>query len=119
MAKFKLSLKEWRSGRKGKYQTGEGFTLLLNQEGYKCCLGQFCEQLGVDKKHMRVAYPDSLPVDYPVLRKNGLLDAKGLCTKFTKKCAVINDSMDLTVEMKIEMLKKVCEEHGHELEVVE
>ena len=40
--KLRINRNTWKSG-----SCGEGSTMLLNRQGYQCCLGQVCSQLGV------------------------------------------------------------------------
>lgn len=43
---------KWRTGRTEDDFTGKGYTALLNKEGYMCCLGFRCEQMGIPKKDL-------------------------------------------------------------------
>lgn len=43
--KFRINRKKWRCGLNSINKKGEGPTLLLNSQGYMCCLGQICKQL--------------------------------------------------------------------------
>jgi hypothetical protein len=38
---------KWRTGQNGFNSTGEGKTMLLNPDGYMCCLGFCCKAAGV------------------------------------------------------------------------
>lgn len=54
-----LDLKKWRCGGdygvKGESSLGRGETELLNKQGCMCCLGQFAEQAGINRKDLRNA----------------------------------------------------------------
>jgi hypothetical protein len=43
---------KWRTGRNSENATGSGYTQLLNQEGYMCCLGFCCKAAGVESKDL-------------------------------------------------------------------
>jgi hypothetical protein len=47
--KFIIDRSKWRSGGTGRNAVGEGGTRLLNEQGFMCCLGQVCLQLGIDE----------------------------------------------------------------------
>lgn len=47
---------KWRTGQNGFNATGEGKTMLLNPDGYMCCLGFCCKAAGV---------PDAGLIDRP------------------------------------------------------
>ncbi len=47
--KFIIDRSKWRSGGYGINAIGKGGTKLLNNEGYMCCLGQICLQLGINE----------------------------------------------------------------------
>lgn len=40
---------KWRTGKENFGSTGEGDTELLNEDGFMCCLGFRCEQMGIPK----------------------------------------------------------------------
>ncbi len=50
MKKYILDYSTWRCGDDGVNKVGYGTTMLLNKEGYMCCLGQFCIQEGASKE---------------------------------------------------------------------
>ena len=47
MEKLIIDRSIWRTGHIGKYATGLGATMMQNQEGFYCCLGIYCKQLGI------------------------------------------------------------------------
>lgn len=135
--KFILDYSKWRAGSDGENSVGEGYTRLLNSEGYKCCLGQFSEQCGVPEENL-------LDVDDPEdLFKCNTLNSDGGELHYTlgeipftsidnstgvfryrnntvlsKKAMIINDDSKITTNQRIEELKELFEEHGHEIEVI-
>jgi hypothetical protein len=50
---------KWRTGGNSPIQTGVGRTRLLNKEGYMCCLGFRCHQMGIPEKDLlKAGYTD-------------------------------------------------------------
>lgn len=45
--KVLIDRSKWRTGRDGENKTGDGTTMLRNNQGYLCCLGFICEAFGV------------------------------------------------------------------------
>ena len=89
---------KWRTGQDPidiDFSTGKGDTLLLNKEGFMCCLGFRCHQMGIPKKDLlNVATPDSIATHWDI---PDLLDSRGN-TKFTNEAIGINDDGSLTSE---------------------
>lgn len=48
---IKIDRSKWRCGSQNGpgYAHGKGKTMLLNSNGYMCCVGQMCEQLGIHR----------------------------------------------------------------------
>lgn len=114
---FVLDYSKWRCGNTTltkKNKLGTGFTQLLNTDGYMCCLGQFCNQLGVPKTKLKwVGHPKQLrmKVDY-------LIDSDDQSTQLTNKAVSINDEPSTSVELKITLLTKLFKEYGITLKVI-
>lgn len=86
---------------------GEGDTMLLNNEGYYCCLGMFCEQMGVkleeDEDEGGYYEPRNLDMRIPALTSSdGIRNSK-----LSNKAIEINDNEATTVEQKIKQLKSL------------
>ncbi len=99
---------KWRCGAERAYSLGDddeishgkGDTMLLNDEGYKCCLGFACEQLGgcsEDELH-----GCSVPMDFmdthddrmlPYLIEQGSVTYRS--TRLTNSAMKYNDATDL------------------------
>jgi len=89
---------------------GKGQTLLLNKNGYMCCLGQFASQLGVDTSLLKGAgEPDEINIDDTIvlLTKRDDMD-RIRNTDFSKKAIEINDNKRTTPLEKIAQLKALC-----------
>ena len=102
---FILDCKTWRSGGDSVNRLGDGPTYMLNYLGEMCCLGQFCEQLGVDRELLLdVGWPSkvdhgdniftedrkemgklSLRYDLMTINDNGNLSAHNRIAKIRRK----------------------------------
>jgi len=90
---------KWRTGK-----TGEGYTALLNENGYMCCLGFRCHQMGIPKKDLLgKRAPDELSEKWDI---PDLINAVGNDSYFTSEAIRINDNMIYTHE---EREKKITE----------
>lgn len=121
MKKLVLDYKIWRSGGSGSHKVGRGNTLLLNNEGYQCCLGQFAKQFGCTNSEI---YGRSCP---SWIRKIELLnreienyDCNSVIstTEFSDRAITINDSHSTSPWEKGRQLQALCKEEGYELELV-
>ncbi len=90
---------KWRSGGfTGINETGKGTTFLLNEEGYMCCLGFRCHQMGIPKKDLLdKGAPWELSYDWDI---PDLLDDDDeriySDSDFTDEAIAINDDPSLT-----------------------
>jgi len=109
-----LDVAKWRCGGK-KCQKGEGDTLLLNKEGYMCCLGQFTKQLidVSDEEICNASTPQELQRKIPVLTKKD--EDQYINTYLAMNAMNINDNELTTPREKIEKLKKLFAQHGYEI----
>lgn len=109
---LKLYTKSWRAGG-NKVETGmigKGGTLLLNDEGYMCCLGQWSLQCGVPPSYL-IEQGEPMDID-PSYRPS----FEG---NFVKKAISINDEENINKETRITKLKNLTNEYGYSLEVIE
>lgn len=125
---FVVDRSKWRSGGVigAPYVTGKGITLLLNSEGFQCCLGFVCEQLGIERERLRgQTFPMDLKVekDHPV--QVLLLERKSLpysldsdyCT-LENHAANVNDDTTLTRKQREKKLIRLFRDFGHTLKFV-
>lgn len=87
---------KWRSGDWSVNTTGKGGTLLLNQEGYMCCLGFRCHQMGIPKEDLLDRggpWELSLKWDIPDLLDEHVNYNN---SDFTEEAITINDTPSLT-----------------------
>lgn len=124
MRQLILDYSIWRSGLNGDNQTGDGGTKLLNHQGYMCCLGQFSKQLNLDltdEDIMNIGTPSSTYTVIPDLSVVKL--AQGGTpwrsnTPLSQKAMDINDNNVTTPEQKISALKKLFNQHGYTIKVI-
>lgn len=108
-----LDYSKWRCGDNDINRLGEGKTLLLNDRGYMCCLGQFSLQFGCSKTEIKgVSFPYGLGKRIPLLT-----DHSGSHTEFSRKAVSINDNLETTPEEKISLLRKLLKGKGIRLVV--
>jgi hypothetical protein len=120
--KLILDYSKWRSGGDDENKVGEGRVALLNKRGFMCCLGQWCQQLGVkDENLLDNGEPQELNQGIKpfVSNENELYEEP--CYKNTRlsdKAIAINDNPETTPEQKIEELTELLMKEGILLEVI-
>lgn len=117
--KFVIDTKKWRTGSEGSNKTGEGNTLLLNKEGFMCCLGMCLQQIGVDDVDLfGELTPASVKSNLDAMKifRNGFLFEPS--NSFAKEAIRINDKESTTVDEKKEKLIELFAKNGHEIEFI-
>jgi hypothetical protein len=120
--KFTIERSTWRCGGfglKGVTQHGNNYTKLLDKEGFRCCLGSVCSQLGVpDTALLDIAYPRQLN-DFKelvsILRTER--PSYAINSELADHAIDINDSY-ISFAVREEKLITLFAEYGHELEFV-
>lgn len=102
---------KWRTGTHGK-----GDTFLLNNEGYMCCLGFRCEQMGIPKKDLR-RQPNPVDLGY-IWYIPGLMNQYGEQTSLTEQAISINDHDWLTDYERETQLTKLFDDYGITVEFI-
>lgn len=116
--KFVIDTKKWRTGYDGPNKTGEGNTLLLNKEGYMCCLGMCLAQMGVDDDALLdVENPADVKLDLDAM-KIFRINAPNRNTDLSVAAMLINDGTLTTIDEKKERLIKLFANNGHEIEFI-
>ena len=98
---------KWRTGGiyNSKNQTGIGGTFLLNSEGFMCCLGFRCHQMGIPKKDLLDKQtPGCIAADWDI---PDLINSHGKNSAFIAKAIKINDNSGITSEER----EKTITEH--------
>lgn len=124
MEKLIIDRSIWRTGDDSDNATGEGNTALLNHQGYMCCLGMMCEQIGLPRQALlNVPQPHDMDMDidesylnnYPALSTLVLLvkitNREGLPedsyfegTSFAINAMKINDNETISSEQREEAI---------------
>jgi hypothetical protein len=133
---FVLDVSKWRSGGTGSEKLGRGDTLLLNRQGYQCCVGQFLEQCGVPREHLKTvgtACSALRSTNKPPRSTRFFAREVGLWfddTRIAVKLYGINDDSESpkndifgdlivrTVRQKIKAIREILAKRGHTLRVV-
>ena len=101
----------WRFGGSSMHQPGTSYgpTRLLNNQGYMCCLGQFCINHGISKKDiLNITTPYKLQIGNKITVP-GLEDVE-----FCDRCRDINDRSGLTNSERENKLIKLAAENDQE-----
>tara|TARA_Y100000296_G_scaffold37719_1_gene43627 strand:- start:373 stop:819 length:447 start_codon:yes stop_codon:yes gene_type:complete len=108
-----------------KLSIGEGITLLENEEGYRCCLGQFSVQAGLKSEDIMGAVTlSALTGKNPQLHIEELVEPCDISfcgyadTILARSAMSINDNSKTSVEDKVKSLKLLFKESGVTIETV-
>lgn len=120
ITKLVLDYSKWRSGLRGHNSVGLGFTKLKNEEGYMCCLGQWCQQLGVPNEELENnSEPWSLKTTVDISLFTQSDNWGGLKnSKLASSAIFINDELGTSPADKINKLTTLLASHNIELEVI-
>jgi hypothetical protein len=124
MKELILDYSRWRCGGQGSNRLGEGDTLMLNEEGFSCCLGQFAPQLNSDITN---EYILGLATPSIVSHKMGMVIptlnteySKGtyISTDLSTKAITINDNEFTIPEEKIRLLQELFGRKEYSIRVI-
>lgn len=114
MKKLIIDRSIWRTGDNSDNATGDGDTALLNHQGYMCCLGMMCEQIGIPRQALLdVLQPHDMDIDesylnnYPALSTlvfQGLEEFYLKGTSFAFNAMKINDDGTISSEQREEAI---------------
>lgn len=124
--KIVIDRAKWRTGAKNpNVATGLGDTLLLNDQGYMCCLGFICKAAGVPDDRLKTGEPGDLYVfgDEPELISVpdiSDIDDEGSYyqTHYADAAIEINDNENTPLEQKEASLRRLFAPSCYELEFV-
>ncbi len=107
MREIIIDRSKWRTATHG-----EGRTQLLNEEGYKCCLGFICQQVS-RRKISENSYP--CQIDRPVKGLSYKSNAfnKILDTELTSEAIAINDNEEINNKEREKQLKELFKKSGY------
>lgn len=99
---------KWRTGEGGLNETGKGDTMLLNKQGFMCCLGFRCNQMGIPKKHLlNKGMPEELADLYNIPNLIEGDDEDGwIDTEFTNAAIRLNDNGYITSKARENAIKE-------------
>lgn len=121
MKQLILDYRKWRCGTDSSDRNiahGEGSTLLSNEKGYQCCLGQFALQLGATRVR-GITSPGDLSLHIPGLNKRDRLSETGFRnTAFSRTAMITNDDEDTVIAVKVKKLMSLCKSIGYKLKLV-
>jgi len=95
---------KWRTATSGK-----GDTRLLNEEGFMCCLGFRCNQMGIPKKELlNKTSPSDLYMNWGIPDLIDMEFWKGIDfnTDFSNEAIRINDNSEITSEEREKKIKE-------------
>jgi hypothetical protein len=118
---------KWRTGQNGFNATGKGKTMLLNQEGYMCCLGFCCKAAGVKSEDLLdVLTPERLSSARKIDISNTGLTVPSISSISNKSIPVnsrlareaihINDHSCSTPALKEQQILEVFKDSNFEIE---
>lgn len=123
--KYKLDISKWRCGGESchdEFRLGKGICGMLNHQGFSDALGQFAIQLGCNEDDLRKSRtPRRLAVRLGKIYDTNFVveDEFGFMnTSLSDRLMDTNDDPATTIPEKIYNIRRVLEEHGHELEVI-
>ena len=116
--KVVIDRSKWRTGDISEtYENGEifrstglGETKLLNEEGFKCCLGFMTQQI-TKKKVLGFGDPGDCSFSVPYLNK--LENGCRINTDLATEAIYINDCDSITLAQKEDALKKIIQKHPY------
>jgi hypothetical protein len=132
MKQLIIDRSKWRTGGDDdggeEHQTGEGYTRLINAQGYMCCLGFYLKDVAKLNKKILVelatpAYLDGLKKIYDKnddvkLLLTKLNDSHYLNNDFCQSAMHVNDDVNLSSDEREETLKAMFLEKGVEVSFI-
>lgn len=116
---YLLYTKSWVNGNNTDIR---GNSLMYNDKGHSCCLGQWAHQAGVQRRHLdlsatpaEVAEKCSSVYDPAFVREEW---GAFYLVPLSLRCMDINDDETTLESEKIEKLRALLEEHGHTLRLI-
>lgn len=109
---FTINRATWRCGRNGPHSHGIGDTKLINDEGFKCCLGEIGLQCGVPRGKL-IYQPNPCQVIEPTRTYAAMLIGKFSHTLLGAAAMGINDDPRLTRPQREAKLKALFAKSGY------
>ena len=112
--RFAVDRSRWRCGDLSERSHGIGETKLLNEHGYRCCLGFVGHQLGCPDDKME-AHGEPAQCNYFRKVIGRRTEDGWINTRLTDAAMEINDSEELSRADREVALKALFKKHGHEI----
>lgn len=115
---FVIDRSKWRCGGDGEFKLGEGYTELLNWQGYMCCLGQCARQLGYDTDHLLYlpspsCIPTSIRFEHDIFSlRSGLTTYNSGLSDAAMR---INDNDSFSQKEREDKLTQLFKQSGHSI----
>lgn len=97
---------KWRTGDDSPQRTGRGHTELLNSQGYMCCLGFRCHQMGIPKNELLNRITPCELFDKWDIPDLFIRSRAGGNSRFASQAMMINDDLFITREQREEKIKE-------------
>lgn len=129
MEKLIINRSKWRTGGEAEdgnsAYTGKGPTQLLNSDGFMCCLGMVCEQMGIPRTHfLDILHPEDVlglakfeSINNFLVYKSDVREEYSN-TLFACNAMNINDDVNITSEEREAKLKEHFATKGIEIEFI-
>lgn len=120
---YTLNVAKWRcGGYSEENQLGQGFTEMVNKQGYSCCLGQFASRKVPKKNLLEMSTPADVAHSAGTLYDTAFVSADpyGHYSSTSLACTLmeINDDQETTPEEKITEIRKLLKTCGFQLRVI-
>lgn len=112
---IKIDRSKWRTGGNSEHATGKGYTELINNDGYKCCLGFITQQQCKVNKNKLLNKIDPTELNFVVKNLSEADEHSIIITELTDRAMCINDCDYTTPQEKEKQLKELFKDK-YELE---
>jgi hypothetical protein len=110
---FTVDYETWAQA--GRSRDEVGYTQLLNDKGFRCCLGFAARDCGIPDIKMLIAeYPEDLELDHYPDARNTFIEDNHCNNEFTIGAVDINDDITINLWERVAKLQAHAKEHGHE-----
>lgn len=120
--KFIVERSKWRCGGEEKYGKGYGKTLMLNKDGYMCCLGHCQRQLTPKANMLNSGMPRIVIEKNKLSINNNPFVIEGNFkihnSQLASNAATINDNESINQKERERQLKFLFKKFGHTIKFV-
>lgn len=116
MQQFVIDRSKWRTGG-ADFDHKYGRTLLLNSEGFMCCLGFFCNQIENRTTDELMGVPDPAGLDDEGM-STILIGDNGFNRPWVESVITINDDDGLSRERREMKIHKLFKDNGYDVKFI-